>query len=96
MSRIISIAFVAAGVFVGLLLNKSIDICVHHLKDLYFDTFLYVKHSNVYTPEELAEYNGDSRPELYLAFMGTIYDVSAGSKHYGIGSPYNYFVGKLN
>ncbi|CAG9783917.1 unnamed protein product [Diatraea saccharalis] len=52
------------------------------------------KSKDIYTLEELAQYNGAIKSQLYLAIIGTIFDVSKGSKHYGEGSPYNYFVGK--
>lgn len=40
-------------------------------------------------------YNDDLVVEgkLYLAVLGSIYDVTTGKQHYGDGSPYNYFIG---
>ncbi|XP_063916710.1 neuferricin [Zophobas morio] len=52
------------------------------------------KNSRLFTPEELQLYNGNDKPELYLAVLGKIFDVSKGSKHYGPGKAYNFFVGK--
>ncbi|CAG4911911.1 unnamed protein product [Colias eurytheme] len=46
------------------------------------------------TQEELAKYNGDEHEELYLAVMGSIFDVSSGKMHYAKGSSYHYFIGK--
>ncbi|KAM3963082.1 neuferricin homolog [Aphomia sociella] len=44
--------------------------------------------------EHLALYNGISENKIYLSFIGSIFDVTTGLKHYGQGAPYHYFVGK--
>ncbi|XP_038215706.1 neuferricin [Zerene cesonia] len=46
------------------------------------------------TQEELAKHNGDEHKELYLAVMGSIFDVSSGKIHYAKGRSYHYFIGK--
>lgn len=49
----------------------------------------------LFTQEDLAKYNGDkSGSKIYLAFLGIVYDVSGGSKHYGPGGAYAFFSGK--
>lgn len=48
----------------------------------------------VYSAEELATKDGQSSSELWLSFLGKIYDVSAGASFYGPGSTYNAFVAK--
>lgn len=95
-SRIISIAFIAAGVFTGLTFNDTLVILFRKLNELYYEVFYPdIKVDNVYTQEELAKYNGETLPLLYIAFTGTIFDVTRASKHYGKGAPYNYFVGEF-
>lgn len=46
------------------------------------------------TVDELAKFDGIHNNELYLAILGSVYDVTKGAKHYGAGGSYNYFVGK--
>eukprot|EP00760_Papus_ankaliazontas_P027883 PhM_4_TR3458/c0_g1_i1/m.23133 len=58
---------------------------------------LWVEGSNVklITAEELALHNGtDPSLPLYLVVMGEVFDVSKGSRHYGVGSGYNIFCGR--
>uniref|UniRef100_A0A1Y1MCK6 Cytochrome b5 heme-binding domain-containing protein n=1 Tax=Photinus pyralis TaxID=7054 RepID=A0A1Y1MCK6_PHOPY len=52
------------------------------------------KTEDLLTPEELKEFNGEANPRLYLAVLGSVYDVSKGRKHYGPGETYNVFVGR--
>lgn len=50
----------------------------------------------ILTPDELSRYSGlDGSPGMYLAILGKVYDVIEGAKHYGPGSSYSFFVGKL-
>ncbi|XP_030563140.1 neuferricin homolog [Drosophila novamexicana] len=49
---------------------------------------------NLYTPEQLATYNGENGAAIYLSLLGAVFDVSRGLKHYGPGCSYNYFVGR--
>lgn len=47
-----------------------------------------------YTTAELRAYDGsDPEKPILLAINGTVYDVSAGSKHYGPGGAYHFFAG---
>ncbi|KAK4875397.1 hypothetical protein RN001_011819 [Aquatica leii] len=46
------------------------------------------------TPSQLQEFNGISKPELYLTILGNVFDVTKGSKHYGPEGSYNIFVGR--
>lgn len=49
----------------------------------------------LFTKDELSKYNGDENSiGLYLAIMGSVYDVQKGVKHYGIGGSYHFFAGK--
>lgn len=51
--------------------------------------------NKIFTKNELAKYNGEkSSIGLYLAILGTVYDVEKGRKHYGPGCTYGYFAGK--
>ncbi|XP_015795852.1 neuferricin-like [Tetranychus urticae] len=44
--------------------------------------------------EELAQFTGDKDSKIYLAFLGVVYDVSDGSKHYKPGGTYSLVTGK--
>lgn len=47
------------------------------------------------TKEQLLKYDGtDGSKGLYLAFLGKIYDVDKGYRHYGPGGSYSHFAGK--
>ncbi|KAM4843977.1 neuferricin isoform 1-T1 [Thomomys bottae] len=49
----------------------------------------------LFTPEELARFRGGrGDPGLYLAFLGRVYDVSSGRRHYEPGAPYSGFAGR--
>jgi len=48
----------------------------------------------LFTKEELAKFNGENEQPLYLGLLGSVYDVSKGAKHYGIGCSYHFFVGR--
>lgn len=76
------------------MLTISVLIVAIILQKYYFKYNLFPKvktlKKGVYFIEDLAV---DGK--LYLAILGSIYDVTEGKKHYGIGSPYNYFVGKF-
>lgn len=47
----------------------------------------------LFTPDELAKYNGIQNEKLFLSILGSVYDVTKGAKHYGTEGTYNYFVG---
>lgn len=48
------------------------------------------------TPEELARMDGrDEDTPIYVAVLGSVYDVSAGRSMYGPRKGYNYFAGTL-
>ncbi|XP_042555362.1 neuferricin isoform X2 [Dipodomys spectabilis] len=50
----------------------------------------------LFTPEELARYRGGpGDPGLYLAFLGRVYDVSSGRRHYEPGAHYSGFAGTV-
>ncbi|CAK1545206.1 unnamed protein product [Leptosia nina] len=48
----------------------------------------------IYNKEELSKYDGVQSERLFLAVIGSIFDVTSGSKHYGKSSSYHYFIGK--
>uniref|UniRef100_A0A2P2KUR7 Uncharacterized protein n=1 Tax=Rhizophora mucronata TaxID=61149 RepID=A0A2P2KUR7_RHIMU len=50
----------------------------------------------LFTSEELALYNGtdDSLPIL-LGIVGSVFDVTKGKSHYGVGGGYNHFAGRF-
>jgi len=48
----------------------------------------------VFSREELSMYDGsDSSPGIYLAILGSVYDVSSGRRHYGPDGGYGFFSG---
>lgn len=49
----------------------------------------------LFTKEELKRYNGIEEPELYLAILGKVYNVTRGENHYGPNKSYHIFVGNL-
>lgn len=46
------------------------------------------------SPEELAQCDGVRNECMWIAIMGTIFDVTANTKMYGPGKGYHVFVGK--
>lgn len=46
------------------------------------------------TVEQLAAFDGKQNKQLFLAILGSVFDVSKGAKHYGPDGTYNYFIGK--
>lgn len=49
----------------------------------------------LWTVEELSAYDGsDQSKGVYLAFLGKVYDVDKGRKHYGPGGSYSIFAAK--
>lgn len=49
----------------------------------------------LFTPESLKAYDGSSpNGQVYLAFLGIVYDVTKGRKHYAPGGTYAAFAGK--
>eukprot|EP00889_Picochlorum_renovo_P002725 jgi/Picre1/29755/NNA_005137.t1 len=56
------------------------------------------RHSSmkVFTTEELGMYDGKQRRggPLYLAILGSVFDVTQGKRHYGPGGSYHFFAGR--
>lgn len=49
----------------------------------------------LWTPKELSRYNGNSdNTEIYLAFLGLVYNVTNNGQHYSAGAEYNAFAGR--
>lgn len=49
----------------------------------------------LFTPEDLKAFDGqDANKGVYLSFLGTVYDVTRGIKHYGPGGTYHIFAGR--
>ncbi|CAN0890520.1 Membrane-associated progesterone-binding protein 4 [Linum grandiflorum] len=60
------------------------------------NSFLLPKQpQRLFTAQELALYNGtdDSLPIL-LGILGSVFDVTKGKSHYGVGGSYNHFAGR--
>ncbi|XP_071906508.1 membrane-associated progesterone-binding protein 4 isoform X2 [Coffea arabica] len=49
----------------------------------------------LFSAEELSFYNGsDPQLPIYLAIVGSVFDVTKGKSHYGAGGGYNHFAGR--
>lgn len=48
----------------------------------------------LFSPKELAIYDGIQKPYLYLSILGNIFNVTKGYKYYGKGQQYHFFVGR--
>ncbi|CAH9072896.1 unnamed protein product [Cuscuta epithymum] len=49
----------------------------------------------LFTPEQLALYNGsDPNLPILLGIIGSVFDVTKGKSHYGVGGAYNHFAGR--
>ncbi|XP_026724663.1 neuferricin homolog [Trichoplusia ni] len=65
---------------------------------LYYESFVNdlntIDRSGIFTNSKLAEYDGEIQKRLYLAVLGSVFDVTEGKTHYQKGASYNYFIGK--
>lgn len=63
---------------------------------LYFNWLIRENEDKVglLTEHKLAQYNGITQDKLYLAVLGTVFDVTEGKRHYQKGGSYHYFIGK--
>ena len=51
--------------------------------------------SRIFEKEELSGHTGADRTKpILLSILGTVFDVSKGEKHYGVGGSYSFFTGK--
>ncbi|RAL41911.1 hypothetical protein DM860_009093 [Cuscuta australis] len=49
----------------------------------------------LFVPEQLALYNGsDPNLPILLSIIGSVFDVTKGKNHYGVGGSYNHFSGR--
>ncbi|XP_057821052.2 membrane-associated progesterone-binding protein 4 [Cryptomeria japonica] len=49
----------------------------------------------LWTKEELAKYNGTEEDlPILLGILGSVFDVTKGRSHYGVGGSYNHFAGR--
>lgn len=87
---IVSLTALTVDYFCG---DKATDIILNLFKAVFYPIEVPSKTEQVFTKEELKLFNGIDKPQLYLAILGKIFDVSKGAKHYGPGKQYNVFVG---
>lgn len=52
--------------------------------------------TKLFSKEELNKYDGGIQPDLYLAIVGNVYNVSKGRSYYGPGQTYHIFIGSYN
>lgn len=51
--------------------------------------------SRLFTAQELALFNGtDEQLPIFLGILGSVFDVTKGKSHYGVGGAYNHFAGR--
>ncbi|GEQ67162.1 hypothetical protein JCM33374_g825 [Metschnikowia sp. JCM 33374] len=48
----------------------------------------------IFTRSQLRRYNGQDRPQIFVAIKGYIYDVTNNKRNYGVGKSYHKLVGK--
>ena len=48
----------------------------------------------LFTKEEIKDYDGKRRSEIYIALVGSVYDVTKGERFYAAGNHYGGFSGK--
>ncbi|KAK6921384.1 Cytochrome b5-like heme/steroid binding domain [Dillenia turbinata] len=62
-----------------------------------YTRFLHRSHPlpSLFTVEQLSLYNGtDDTLPILLAILGSVFDVTKGKSHYGVGGGYNHFSGR--
>ncbi|KNA06020.1 hypothetical protein SOVF_184960 [Spinacia oleracea] len=51
--------------------------------------------SRLFIAQELSLYNGtDEQLPIFLGILGSVFDVTKGKSHYGVGGAYNHFAGR--
>ncbi|CAG9831907.1 unnamed protein product [Diabrotica balteata] len=87
-----SVLIILVGIFLP---DQTSDVIGNLLGSLLFYNTKFTEKSGVplFTKDDLKLYNGVEKPQLYLAVLGKVYDVSRGHKHYGPNQQYNVFVG---
>ena len=48
----------------------------------------------LFTKEEIEDYDGKTRSDIYIALVGSVYDVTKGARFYAAGNHYGGFSGK--
>lgn len=64
---------------------------------LYFDLKsenVEINDERLLTKEQLKRFTGEHNRKIYIALLGTVFDVTSGQKHYGPGGGYSFFAGK--
>ncbi|KAH8254931.1 hypothetical protein KR038_000562 [Drosophila bunnanda] len=91
--------FVVAAVFAGIY-HVEIRQVLRQYSDVYLnkavlkDAIPVKFQAGLFTPAELSQFDGEDGRPIYLALLGSVFDVSRGIKHYGTGCSYNFFVGR--
>lgn len=84
---------IVASTIAGLI---SLFIADYQLCLKYINTVLSINKGNgsrLFYKDELKQYNGIDKPELYLVILGKVYNVTRGKSHYGPNQAYHVFVG---
>lgn len=95
--RTLSIFIALLSIFFGIAYIYDFSI------DTFFNTILLtdnndskqVKSFAIFTKNQLKQYNGNDKKDLYLSILGNVYDVTKAGKHYGPGQTYHIFIGEL-
>lgn len=73
---------------------------LYHIKlKLYYEDFLNDTNEEndrpgFFTASKLAQFDGETQSDLFLAVLGTVFNVTEGNRHYKKGAAYHYFIGK--
>ncbi|KAL1823223.1 hypothetical protein ACET3Z_010001 [Daucus carota] len=63
--------------------------------NLHLPLYPFSASQKLFTVQELALYNGtDAALPILLAILGSVFDVTKGKSHYGLGGGYNHFAGR--
>lgn len=81
-------------VFLSLYFSDTYKYCFNSATNFFFGH--EARHKPLFTKEELKKYNGVDTPELYLAILGNVYNVTKGESSYGPGQTYHIFIGRQN
>ncbi|EFJ31832.1 hypothetical protein SELMODRAFT_408090 [Selaginella moellendorffii] len=57
--------------------------------------FVWRLQNQIFTSESLSQFDGASKElPIYLSILGSVFDVTSGRQHYGVGGSYHHFSGR--
>lgn len=94
----VNVIFINYKLFISIAL-VIISVIYRDKLRLYYESFVNDLNSTdrpgIFTNSKLAEYDGEIQKRLYLAVLGSVFDVTKGKTHYQKGASYNYFIGNF-